>query len=254
MAGWLRGGSTVWFSDSVLKLPDINKGAMICFHPHGLIPVGFMLNGALRATAQRPKVYLPSWAAFSDKVSGIQAPALFKVPLLRWILLAFGCCVPASKKGMNSLMERRVTFGMIPGGSEEVAWHTNGSETIYIRNRAGFIKFALRHGYTIVIAYTFGESDLYSAAAWLRPLNLFLVKKLGIVLPIFAGCWFCPLLPRRNVSLNTVYGTVLSLPKIEDPTPQQVQEWHARYVEELEELFEAHKGQFGYGDRKLKLR
>lgn len=102
-----------------------------------------------------------------------------------------------------------------------------------------------------MIAFTFGESDLYRSLSLLRPLNLWLVKKFGFVLPVFAGCWWCPLLPRRNVPLNTVMGRALHLPRIADPTPEQVAEWHATYMRELEALFEEHKMQFGYGDRKL---
>eukprot|EP00964_Phaeocystis_antarctica_P100375 scaffold66031_cov35-Phaeocystis_antarctica.AAC.1 len=90
-------------------------------------------------------------------------------------------------------MRQRTTFGIIPGGSEEVtharlllptayyplttccllpthhlllatssycvALHASGRENLYLRHRAGFIKYALRHGYTLVIAFSFGESD-----------------------------------------------------------------------------------------------
>jgi len=55
------------------------------------------------------------------------------------------------------------------------------------------------------------------------------------------------------VALNTVFGKALRLPRIEEPTAEQVQEWHARYVRELEALFEEHKAQFGYADRTLTL-
>lgn len=63
---------------------------------------------------------------------------------------------------------------------------------------------ALQYGYTVVIAFTFGESDLYRSLRVMRPLNLWLVKRFGFVLPIFAGCWWCPLLPRTDVQLHTV--------------------------------------------------
>lgn len=119
------------------------------------------------------------------------------------------------------------------------------------RNRAGFLKYCLQHGYTVVIAFNFGESDLYHSLPLLRPLNLWLVKRLGFVLPVFWGCWWLPLLPRNDVELNTVAGRALRLPKIEDPTKEQVAEWHAIYMRELEGLFEEHKARFGYADRKL---
>ena len=133
-------------------------------------------------------------------------PVLFKIPILRHILLGFGCCVPATKAGMHRLMRAKTTYGIIPGGSEECAIHVTGDERLYLRRRAGFIKYGLQYGYTLVIAFTFGESDLYSSLSLMRPLNLWLVKRFGFVLPVFAGSWFCPLLPRPDVALNTVPG------------------------------------------------
>ncbi|CAN0469539.1 unnamed protein product, partial [Ectocarpus sp. 8 AP-2014] len=41
---------------------------------------------------------------------------------------------------------------------------------------------------------------------------------------------WCPLLPRR-VKLMTVFGEPLALPKIEQPSPEDVDKWHAAYVE-----------------------
>lgn len=139
---------------------DLNEGVMVSYHPHGLIPNGFTLNGAVRARAQDNATYLPSWLPLSFRVSGVQAPVLFRVPLLRHILLALGCCVPATKRKMQDLLRTKTTFGIVPGGSEEVALHCHGQENLFIRKRAGFLKYALQHGYTVVIAYTFGESDL----------------------------------------------------------------------------------------------
>ena len=57
--------------------------------------------------------------------------------------------------------------------------------------------------------------------------------------------------PRRDVPLHTVFGKALVLPRLDDPTAEQVAEWHATYMRELEDLFESHKAQFGYADRKL---
>ena len=113
------------------------------------------------------------------------------------------------------------------------------------------LRYALQHGYTVVIAFTFGESDLYSSVAAVRPINLWLVKRFGFVLPLFWGTWWYPLLPRRDVELHTVMGRALELPRIDEPSAAQVDEWHATYMRELEALFERHKAQFGYADRTL---
>ena len=122
MSGWIRGGSRLWVSEDVLHLSKrINEGIMVCYHPHGLIPNGFVLNGAVRARAQDNATYLPPWLPLNATVSGVQAPVLFRIPILRHILLAFGCCVPATKAGVQRLLADRTTFGIIPGAHWELS-------------------------------------------------------------------------------------------------------------------------------------
>merc|ERR1719226_475075 len=75
-ASLLRGGSTIWVHDSVV--PHVGDGVMVCYHPHGVIPLGFTLNGAIRAKTRQPSRYLPEGVSISHKVSGVQAPVLFK--------------------------------------------------------------------------------------------------------------------------------------------------------------------------------
>jgi len=252
-AGWIKGGASIWASADVLALADrVNESVLVCYHPHGLIPCGFALNGAVRGRSKLPAA-VPAWLPIDARCSGVQAPVLFKIPILRHILLAFGCCVPATKKGMHALMRAKTTYGIIPGGSEECSIHVSGEEHLYLRKRAGFIKYALQYGYTIVIAFSFGESDLYSSLALLRPLNLWLVKRFGFVLPVFWGSRFCPLLPRSDVELHTVLGKALHLPRIDEPTKEEVEKWHATYVSALRALYEEHKVQFGYSGRELQI-
>jgi 2-acylglycerol O-acyltransferase 2 len=250
-AGWIKNGASLWVSDEVQAISEhAYESWMVCYHPHGLIPCGFVLNGALRARAKQPGA-VPSWLPLVANCSGVQAPVLFNIPILRHILLSFGCCVPATKQGMHALMKAKTTFGIIPGGSEECSIHVTGEEHLYLRKRMGFIKYALQYGYTVVVAFTFGESDLYRSLSIMRPINLFLVKRFGFILPLFAGCWFCPLLPRTDVELHTVVGKALSLPRIDEPSAEDIEKWHGIYMVELEALYEEHKAQFGYAGRKL---
>eukprot|EP00928_Gymnodinium_smaydae_P054683 TRINITY_DN38414_c0_g1_i1.p1 TRINITY_DN38414_c0_g1~~TRINITY_DN38414_c0_g1_i1.p1 ORF type:complete len:356 (-),score=51.67 TRINITY_DN38414_c0_g1_i1:152-1171(-) len=247
----LKGGSTLWISDEVL--PHINDFIMVCFSPHGIIPHGFTFNGAIRAKTRQPQLYLPKEAIIDHRVSGVQAPVLFKIPILRQVLNLFGCTVPATKAGMFALFRKKMTFGIVVGGSEEVAIQVSGRERLYLKHRAGFLKYALQFGCKVVVAYNFGESDLYANASCFRTINLWLVKKFGFVLPIFYGRWWFPILPRGDVPLNTVYGAVLELPRIDEPTPEQVAEWHQKYIDAVTAVFDTHKARFGYGSRKLEI-
>lgn len=250
-AALLKGGSTIWIADSVL--PHVGEGAMVCYHPHGIIPMGFSLNGAVRAKTRQPHKFWPAEAPLDHRVSGVQAAVLFQVPILRQMMHMFGCTVPATKAGMFSLFKQKMPFGIIIGGSEEVAIQVSGRERLFLKHRAGFLKYALQFGYKICVAYNFGESDLYNNASFLRPLNMWLVKRFGFVLPVFYGRWWCPLLPRGDVELNTVFGAVLELPRIDNPTEADVAEWHGKYIRTVTEVFDRHKHRFGYGSRMLEI-
>ena len=248
-AYWMRNGASLWIDAGIYD--DFRKGHMACYHPHGVIPLGFSLNGAVRGKARTLDSFERNERPIDHNASGVQAPVLFRVPFLRHVLLSFGCSEPATKAAMFKLFRAGTTFGIVPGGSEEVAIHEYGKEKVYIRKRAGFLKYALQHGYKVAIVYSFGENDLYRSFSLLRPLNLWLVKKFGFVLPAFCGWWAFPLLPRPDGALNTVVGAVLDLPKIEEPADTDVETWHRTYIEALTSVFDTHKAQFGYADRTL---
>ncbi|CAE7444759.1 DGAT2D, partial [Symbiodinium necroappetens] len=90
--------------------------------------------------------------------------------------------------------------------------------------------------------YTFGESETYFTLGGFEKLRLWLNGK-GIPTVCFWGLPWCPLLPRRHLKLLTFVGPALELPKLPEPTTQQVDEWHQKYVEALRELFDRHKAE-----------
>jgi len=232
-----------------------------CMHPHGTsIGFGFAMNGAVRFRTEQPDTYVPPelaqalTASRMNTADGVMAPLLFRVPFLRSVLLGFGCCTPATKEGMRRLLRQRVDFGILPGGMEEVALYTVGRDRVYISKRAGFIKYALQHGYCLLPAYTFGECDLYNSMTAGSGMRMWMQRHLGFVVPIFWGpLWFAPWLPRRDIPIHTVLGSPIQLPCIEEPSAEQVAKWHRAYIAALTEIFETHKGSFGYQDRTLEI-
>ena len=58
-------------------------------------------------------------------------------------------------------MTERRHVALLPGGFEEASIVEPGRERVYVRRRKGFVKLALRYGYTIYPIYTFGESEAY---------------------------------------------------------------------------------------------
>jgi len=258
-AGWFKHGITLHLEVESIEMID-KQACIWCMHPHGTsIGLGYSLNGAIRFKAKCGTKYVPHELASRvsperlANISGIQAPALFRIPFIRPMLHMFGCCTPATKAGLCGLLKAQQDLGVLPGGMDEVVIYKKGEERVYIRQRAGFIKYALQHGYLLVPAYTFGESDTYSTLGGSRLLDI-MQQNFGVILPIFWGPhWWCPLLPDSNAQIHTVVGNAFQLPKLENPSNAEVAEYHQIYMDKLVDLYDRYKGRFGDASRPLVL-
>ena len=110
--------------------------------------------------------------------------------------------------------------------------------------RKGFVKYCLQFGYRLHPVYSFGEEKSFSTFTWFLNLRLKL-NQFGIPGVLFWGDKWIPFFPRRDARIVTVIGDAIELPHIEEPSKEDVDKWHAIYVEELKKLFEKHKETLG---------
>jgi len=157
-----------------------------------------------------------------------------------------------SQSTMKQLMSRGESVCMIPGAYQEATCFTYGKDRVALNKRRGFVKYCLRHGYRLHPVYTFGESETYYTLGGFESFRLWL-NNWGIPTVVFCGLPWCPMLPRRNCELLTFLGEPLELPRIEEPTSEQVDEWHAKYVQALRDLFDKHKAEAGRPDATLEV-
>merc|ERR1711862_369691 len=115
----------------------------------------------------------------------------------------------------------------------------------------GFVKIGLRKGASLVPVFSFGENDLFGAPErdeWLVRLQVALQKKMGFGLPLFFGCALkggllyrlglrFGVMPLR-MPVHAVTGNPIHLPKIENPTSEEIDEWHEKYIKELQKVHE----------------
>ncbi|KAJ0404378.1 hypothetical protein ATCC90586_003121 [Pythium insidiosum] len=216
--------------DPTCPMIDARQRAMFAFHPHGITCCGFSVNGA---HSERFRNADARW---------LVAENLFWFPVLRDILRWHGFS-DVSKSTFERIMASGDNVCLIPGGFEEATIFRHNRHRVYLRRRAGFIKLALQHGYTVFPAYTFGEEATYHTFHYALRLRLWL-NQWKIPAVAFLGRLGCALMPRPNVDLVTVVGKGIKLPKIEQPTREDVSKYHAQYVAALETLFERYKARF----------
>lgn len=134
--------------------------------------------------------------------------------------------------------------------------------TLVLNDRKGFVRLALQAGAPIVPLFCFGENDFYHTLSvdddpwtgWLRKL---LVRKFRIAIPVFFGRWGT-FLPLEGAQLNLVVGAPVSLDAGDSAVAAMTQEQrvdalHAKYIQAVQALYDATKGQFGHADRELRI-
>ncbi|KAJ8605216.1 hypothetical protein CTAYLR_000456 [Chrysophaeum taylorii] len=229
-----------YYGRAGLYLPKTlpRKRTMFCYAPHGVVSLGYNVNGVW---ARELEPYDVTWFV---------STTFFVLPVISHIVGWRGSMSSASGQNLEKRMRTGRNLAIIPGGFEEATICARGQERVFLKRRKGFVKYALRHGYSLCPVYTFGESEAYWTFPYLIKPRLWL-NRFKIPGVAFFGHPVAPLLPRRGGELITVVGDPIVLPTIPNPTSADVDKWHATYVDALRKLFEANKSRAGYADREL---
>ena len=158
-------------------------------------------------------------------------------------------------------MDSQQSFGLLPGGFYEVSFFEHGKEFVFLRKKKGFIKYALRYGYQVVPCYTFGESRTFSNLVATLSVKFKTVRRItewmadhSLPAAFFYGQypWFNALLPySRGVGIHSVHGPAIPMPKIEEPTKDDIDKYHDIYCKALRALFDRNKKRFGMDEIEL---
>lgn len=242
-----------YFPIRVIKTADLNpsRNYIFMYHPHGIMAYGAFLGFATAA------------GGFEEMFPGLRSTLLslnyqFLLPLNREYAMALGVA-PCSKRSMDWLLTKEGTGNavvLVVGGASEALEARPGSFTLTIANRRGFSRIALKHGTALVPVFAFGENDLYDQCAnpsgsWLRRFQTTMMKWLSFSPPMFHGRgifnYNFGILPYRR-PINVVVGSPLDVPRISEPTDEEINEVHSNYVKHLTDLFETHKGNYGISE------
>ena len=204
-----------------------SKPTIYCYHPHGLFSIG---AGLLAANLVRR----------GEKVAIVTSSHMrWFNPVLKLLLDMAGIeIVGASPKEVRAAMAKGDrSLILVIGGYEEAVLTKDGTENIFINNRLGFVKYAMRYNYTLTPVYAFGENDLYTCWDVAKGVRNYLAKwKIPVV--FFRGNPWFPLLPiRTEDGMKIVVGEPLDVSLGREPTSAQLLASHAHYVDQLVKLY-----------------
>lgn len=240
--------ATLEWEDEADYRAGAEKGVphLIGLEPHSVLPLSIVTFGKyFYCSAESPDCVKSS--------RGLATPAIFAIPFLRqlWTWLGMDAI---SKTKMKQLLNEGKTALLIPGGVTECLQMKKGVETLYLRNRFGFVKVAIQTGARLIPAFTFGQSQTYDYVRLGPPVcSERVVNVVAGILQMapmaFWGKWGT-FLPKR-VAMRTVVGRPIPVTKIENPTNDQVQQKLDEFIEEMQRIHETNKERFGYAGQKL---
>jgi hypothetical protein len=224
--------------------------AIFAFFPHGVNSDFRILMDGMMPDAF-PKTY--------EKAPGrtLAASILFLIPGLRSMCLRTGC-VDAGRKTAERCLSKGFSLMLCPGGQDEQVETIYGQERVFLKRRSGFVRLALIHGVPVVPAYDFGGSDVYYTSRAMHGLRSWLVRRLRITIPLYWGglgmwCYPTPMGFPLPVPQQIVFGDPIVFERISDPTKEQVDAAHQRFIVSLTNLFDEHKTAYGCAGRTLEV-
>ncbi|CAF4623319.1 unnamed protein product [Rotaria sp. Silwood2] len=220
-----------YFSLNLIKSEDLdtNRNYIFGFHPHGFWSLSAFGNFATDATY------------FSTLFPNIRSHLMilrlqFLCPFTRELCLSLGLC-DVSKDSCEYLLSGKSGQGnalvIIIGGVREAIITRNDTMKLYLKNRQGFVRLALKYGASLVPVVSFGENELYRRHA---RCNL-------IPNGIIWGRLLAGHMPFRH-PVVTVVGKPIHVKQNTNPTSEDVDKLHHEYLQAVEELFEVNKHKY----------
>jgi 1-acyl-sn-glycerol-3-phosphate acyltransferase len=229
----------VW--PEALHRPRMQDKAMIfCVVPHGVAPIGI--------TAY------PLWSKlWNDRLCRwTAAPIVLKLPLVGYFVRKVGYIPAKAASIVEALTKREENVGIILDGIAGMFHQSAKEERAYLKKRKGIVKIALKAGAPIVPVYGFGHTSMWTVVVDPFGICEAISNVTGAAVTPFFGRFGWFLGPPVRASVTVCLGEPVHCPKIDDPTQQQIDEYHAKLLAAYRDLFETHKEAYGWGNKTLK--
>ena len=139
--------------------------------------------------------------------------------------------------------------GMVPDGVAGIFQCSTSKEIVNMRTRKGLSKLALRTGTPLFPGYSVGNTSVFDALFDPWGVMEFLSRKLKVSLFVPYGRFGLPIPRRSNITM--IFGAVIPVEKVPEPTEKQVDELHEKLCNAIQDIFNTHKVSLGWGDKEL---
>lgn len=234
-----------YLDDSVL---NESGPYVIAYEPHSVLPQGMCIFSHIKK---------PASLAFPQSLHGtaiLVSNAIFWVPVVRHLWWWLGCR-PVSRASISKLLDQGCSVALCPGGVQECLIMQPYNESLYLKNRKGFVHLAMQKGASILPVFGFGQSNLYK---YWRPFydrpsslltrNMFtrLSKFLKFV-PMVAWGRAGPI-PFRN-QLTIVIGKPIHVEQVPDIQidDKRVQIQLDDFIDQMREVYAFGRNEYGEG-------
>lgn len=145
-----------------------DSSTLFAVHPHGVFSFGLFVNN-----------YMEKFG----KNAAVCGSRLVTAAPIMGMLLKMSGMISVNASSLKASMEKHRNVALLPGGFEEASLTTSKENRIFIKERKGFIKYAMRYGYKIRPVFIFGENKIYHTMDRFTGLRLFLnkLKMIGVV-------------------------------------------------------------------------
>ncbi|KYN11146.1 2-acylglycerol O-acyltransferase 2-B [Trachymyrmex cornetzi] len=216
--------------------------------PHGIFSVGIF--GSFATDVLKCKETFPGL-----EIRLVTLDQHFKTPFLRDYVYSIGFCA-CSAKGIKYLLSTPPkspytgkAIIVVVGGAPEAMESLPDTYRIIIKKRKGFVKLALENGILLVPVCSFGETDLYNQVyspegSILKRIQNYIQNFIGLAPVIISGRglfqYSFGLIPKR-LPVTVVVGSPMKLPKIKEPTFEEINKYHDQFIKHLTEFFDTQK-------------
>jgi len=230
----------VWRGDALRRSREVGPwlGAGV---PHGVLPFANLLS----------MLGINSFAFLPNVFKGAPASVVFHTPFLRYLLFLGPCC-DVGAKSLARELGNGVYIGLVPDGIAGIFKCNANDETIYLKERRGLAKLALRTGCALLPAYSMGNTEAFTP--WFDGLGIMesLSRKTQASLFFYTGRFGLPLGIPRRTRITMLVGDPIVVARKESPSAAEVNDVHERLLAGIRETFDAHKHAMGWGHKQMK--